>query len=316
MRCIGSRVSAVSPGALLCVACVRNEALRLPYFLEHYRRLGVDHFLIVDNASEDGTTDILQDASDVSVFFTEEPYSQSRCGLDWLNELLDTYAVGHWTLTVDADELFAYPLCETLALRELAAYLDRRHEQAVLTFLLDMYGSKPVRETVYLPGQSFLEACPYFDRDSYIWPTGHDVYGRVPARGGPRGRRFWSGYEHNRPAPFLAKIPFVRWRAGFAYAASTHQLPGVPTAEVTGTLLHFKFFADFVERVALEAVRAEHFEEAAQYRCYNEVLRNEPALGLLYPGSVRYDTSRQLVEMGLICMPRDYPSDAGVSPVR
>lgn len=307
MRCIRSRASIIAPDAILCVACVRNEALRLPYFLEHHRRLGVDHFLIVDNASDDGTADLLRDAPDVSLFFTDEPYSQSRCGLNWLNELLATYAVGHWTLTVDADELFVYPLCETLTLREFAAYLDRRHEQAVLTFLLDMYGSQAIRDTTYLRGGSFLEACGYFDRDSYSWPTGHDVYGRVPGWGGPRVRRFWSGYEHNRPAPFLAKIPFVRWRAGLAYAASTHQLPGSSTAEVTGTLLHFKFFSDFVERVAVEAARAEHFEGAAQYRCYHEVLRNEPALGLLYPGSVRYDNSRQLVEMGLLCMPGDYP---------
>lgn len=307
MRRIRARAPTISPEALLCVACVRNEALRLPYFLEHHRRLGIDHFLIVDNASEDGTTDLLRDAPDVSAFLAEDRYSQSRCGLDWLNELLETYAVGHWTLTVDADELFAYPLSETLALRELAAYLDRRHEQAVLTFLLDMYGSQPIRDTAYSPGRSFLEACPYFDRDSYIWPTGHEVYGRVPVRGGPRLRRLWAGYEHNRPSPFLAKIPFVRWRSGFAYAASTHQLPGVPTAEVTGVLLHFKFFSDFVQRAALEADRAEHFDGAAQYRSYQEVLRNEPALGLLYPGSVRYRGSRQLVEMGFICMPPDYP---------
>jgi hypothetical protein len=126
--------------------------------------------------------------------------------------------------------------------------------------------------------------------------------GAVPGSGGS-GRG--TSTTARRP---LAKIPFVRWRSGLAYAASTHQLPGVPTAEVTGTLLHFKFFSDFVERTALEAVRAEHFEGAAQYRCYQEVLRHEPALGLLYPGSVRYDNSRQLVEMGFITMPPDYPA--------
>ena len=84
--------------------------------------------------------------------------------------------------------------------------------------------------------------------------------------------------------------------------------PGWLRQNLTGTLLHFKFFSDFVERAALEAGRAEHFEGAAQYRCYHEVLANEPALGLWYPGSVRYDNSRQLVELGLIRMPRDYPS--------
>ena len=34
---------------------MRNEKIRLPFFLRYYRNLGVNHFLIVDNDSTDGT---------------------------------------------------------------------------------------------------------------------------------------------------------------------------------------------------------------------------------------------------------------------
>ena len=46
---------------------VRNEIVRLPYFLDYYRRLGAGHFLVVDNGSDDGTHEYLADQPDVSV---------------------------------------------------------------------------------------------------------------------------------------------------------------------------------------------------------------------------------------------------------
>ena len=44
---------------ILLFTCLRNEKVRLPYFLQYYRDLGVDHFLIVDNDSDDGSREYL-----------------------------------------------------------------------------------------------------------------------------------------------------------------------------------------------------------------------------------------------------------------
>jgi len=41
----------IKPSDILCCVTVRNESLRLPYFLEYYREKGVDKFLIIDNNS-------------------------------------------------------------------------------------------------------------------------------------------------------------------------------------------------------------------------------------------------------------------------
>ena len=43
----------------------RNERLRLPAFLNHYRSLGVDEFLVIDNDSSDGSTEYLAAQADV-----------------------------------------------------------------------------------------------------------------------------------------------------------------------------------------------------------------------------------------------------------
>ena len=47
---------------------IRNEKLRLPAFLRHYRSLGVDRFFIVDNDSTDGSTEYLLAQPDVHLF--------------------------------------------------------------------------------------------------------------------------------------------------------------------------------------------------------------------------------------------------------
>ena len=60
---------AAAPGEIRVFSRCRNEALRLPAFLEH-RRLGVDGFFIIDNDSTDGTTDYLAGQPDVRAFRT------------------------------------------------------------------------------------------------------------------------------------------------------------------------------------------------------------------------------------------------------
>ena len=80
--------------------------IRLPHWLDHHRALGVDHFLIVDNDSDDGTCAYLVSQPDVSLWTTRNSYKLSRFGMDWLTHLQRLYAHGHWCLTIDADEIF------------------------------------------------------------------------------------------------------------------------------------------------------------------------------------------------------------------
>jgi hypothetical protein len=308
LRRVDRRRLSMARDEIVCVACARNEHPRLAHFLAYYRQLGIHRFLIVDNASDDGTSDALMAEPDVHLFYTDESYSASAHGVSWMNALLASFATGHWALTVDLDELLVYPDVERVGLSRLASYLERRQEQAVPSFLLDMYGERPIEETICTPGTPFLDVCPYFDRDSYEWEPG--PHGPVPARGGPRQRVFWALGAPPRPAPFLPKIPFVKWRADLAYVTSTHLLESVRTSELSSVLLHFKFFADFGRRAAEETERREHWQQAGQYAVYDRVMRERPRLQLMYAGSVRYENSRQLVALGLMRAPADFPVSA------
>lgn len=56
---VANRTSNISAGDVLLVSTLRNERIRLPYFLKYYRDMGVSHFLIIDNGSDDGSREYL-----------------------------------------------------------------------------------------------------------------------------------------------------------------------------------------------------------------------------------------------------------------
>ena len=78
------RTTGIKRTDILLFVTVRNEEERLPYFLDYYRRLGIDHFLFVDNASTDGTGELLRRQDDVSLWSSDQSYRLSRFGVDWL----------------------------------------------------------------------------------------------------------------------------------------------------------------------------------------------------------------------------------------
>src|SRR5690606_23431055 len=104
LRPIANRIAGMKGNPVLLFSCLRNERVRLPYFLKYYRDLGVDHFVIVDNDSDDGSREYLAAQKDVSLWSTRASYRKARFGMDWLTHLLRSYGSGRWCLTVDVDE--------------------------------------------------------------------------------------------------------------------------------------------------------------------------------------------------------------------
>ena len=122
LTAVNLRLLGMPRNQILCFSPVRNEAARLPYFLDHHRALGVDHFLMVDNGSDDGTAAYLAQQPDVSTWRADGSYKASRFGVDWLNRLQSIYAPGNWALTLDADEILTYPDSDKRALKALSAW--------------------------------------------------------------------------------------------------------------------------------------------------------------------------------------------------
>ena len=53
---------------------MKNESYHLPFFLNHYRNLGISNFLVYDDSSSDGTTELLLSQDNVTVITSEIPY--------------------------------------------------------------------------------------------------------------------------------------------------------------------------------------------------------------------------------------------------
>jgi O-antigen/teichoic acid export membrane protein/glycosyltransferase involved in cell wall biosynthesis len=319
------------PGEIRAFAKCRNERLRLPAFLQHYRALGVDRFFIVDNNSSDGTTEYLTRQPDVRVFRTSNRFRESSAGSTWLNALLSRFGVGVWCVTVDIDELLVYPGSERSSLRELTTHLDRSGSEALSCLMLDLYPAGPLRECSYNPGDDLIAAAPYFDAGPYerslvdkcpgVFITGgmreRVFYPHFRARGAtakaydallnavrhhlPIVRDVsWLRERRRRRPPLLTKVPLVRWDEQSMYLNSPHWVSPKIVAPETGVLLHFKFLHDFSDRATREAARREYYDDATEYRRYAETLTQNPDLSFTSDESKRFDGTSQLVSLGLM----------------
>lgn len=285
------------------ISTIRNEAVRLPYFLQYYRELGVTHFLFVDNGSEDSTRDILAGAMDISVWRTDASYRAANFGVDWVNHLLSRHGVGRWILCVDPDEFLVYPHCDTRKLPALIRWLDQNGRVSLPALMLDMYGSRPASATPYFSGDDPLLATPWFDAGNYLGER-HMRYHNLWIQGGPRQRVVFADDPYYAPA--LNKTPLVKWEQGTVFVTSTHNL--LPqrfnrnyaedgSAWTSGALLHFKFLDTLGGKVAEELHRKEHYLAGAEYQNYASRGLEQ---SFWTEHSTRYEGWQQLVSLGVI----------------
>ena len=293
-----TRYLSLQPREILCCTVLKNERERLPYFLDYYRAKGIRAFLAVDNDSSDGTCEYMLKQSDVYLWQSDLSFKRVNCGAAWFEPILRMYAQGHWCLIVDADELLYYPECERSTIAELCRRLDAAGKRAFNAILLDMYSEAPICDTHYAPGRPFEEACPYFDRRFYHECADNTgpFHNQKSYYGGVRQRVF------GEDRCFLSKVPLLKYGEDCILAGGQHgtNLGRELVAMETGCLLHFKYFSSFSERVSQEIKQIEHYDPI-RYQRYDHCLRKQPALNLYDPDhSVRLESSRQLVRLGVM----------------
>jgi len=304
LRPVQNNTGRIQPSDILLVSTVRNEQIRLPYFLRYYRDLGVNHFLFVDNDSTDGTEDYLRGQEDVSLWHTTASYKSATFGIDWMNHLKRRYAHGHWVLVVDPDEFFIYPFCDTRPIRALTDWLDNSAIRSFSAMLVDVYPKGKIDEVLYQPGQDPLEIAPWFDSGNYSIKK-NPTYGNLWIQGGPRSRVFFADQPENAPA--LNKIPLVKWDRRYAYVSSTHALLPRGLNQVyevdggekaSGALLHTKFLSTFSIKAEEELDRKQHYAGSVEYKAYASSQKGQPDLWCKW--SEKYINWRQLEILGMM----------------
>ncbi len=294
----------ITHGSILAFTTLRNEITRLPWFLHHYRSLGVDHFLIVDNGSDDGSAELLLDQPDVSLWQTHASYRASRYGLDWLTLLQMRHGHRHWCLMVDADELLIYAHHDTRSLHDLTKWLDQTGRGAFGALMLDLYPDGPLGDQSYVPESDPTAVLNWFDAGPYRAQR-QSPAGNLWVQGGARERMFFSTTRQRSPT--LNKIPLIRWCRRYAYVNSCHSaLPrhlnaaydGPGGSAPSGILLHTKFLPEIVEKSRIEKQRRQHFHDPDQFGPYYDGIINRPTLWTAR--STRYAGWEQLQQLGLM----------------
>lgn len=261
-----SRLSAAREAPVAVVASMRNEMFMLPHFLTHYRRLGVESFLVADNCSTDGTLEYLADQPDVALFSVDTDYNQSHYGVAWQQALMAHFRTGEWSLVADADELLTWELPQTSSLRELVGSPEFETANAARIFMLDMYPQGELAQAGFHSGAPFAEA-GFTDRVPFLCHS----FARGPYSNAPT----WTSAVRHRLIPgsrnelFVAqKIALLRYSPFLRLSAGLHYVAGARLATRELLFGHFKYNANFRRKAQAEVARGQHFNDAEEYRKY------------------------------------------------
>ena len=298
---------------------VHDEMFFLEAFLAHYRRLGADRFIILDDCSTDGTMAFLTAQPDVMVvgsgirYFAQVPYPpetlarirETRAVRLWRDQMLDQFCAGQWAVVVDPDEFLALPTGPAGVLRVARRRRRRgglgghgRHVPA--NGCATSSAGLPRASVSMTPGSSTPK--PHLDprQPRETPPVPRTVYpgsvSRLFATWGvlPQGtlvrriRRRLSGYRYQGTSP-IHKTPVVFWRPG-DWFLNCH-VTSKPVAPRVVPIMHFKFTADLGRKI----------EYALSTGGYNQALAQLPALRHADRADAR--AGRVLRRRGLAALP-------------
>ncbi|HFI8802410.1 glycosyltransferase family 2 protein [Klebsiella variicola] len=299
LKIVKNNLSKIKKNDILLFCTLRNEAVRIPFFIDYYQKLGVSHFIIVDNDSTDDFYKIIEHYDNVTVYYTKGNYKKSNFGMHWINFLLRKHGSNHWCMTCDPDEFLVISSNRGSSLKELTAYLDSTTRRYFFTVMVDMYSDKKLNETYYKLGENPLDVCSYFDKVGYFFSPNEQM-NSLWVQGGVRLRTLFTKEPFKAPA--INKTPLVKWKWYYSYISSMHTLlPRRLNAgykySLTGALLHYKYLSLFVEKVEEEKVRKQHYGNSEEYSKYQELL-NQSLFDERF--STKLTTIQDLADCGLI----------------
>ena len=298
----------------MCLFCVvRDELYFLPFLLEHYRRLGVEHFLFYDDRSSDGSREFLETQPDCAVVTSDIPYGAVlENGVRYIHVLKgvvpNSVFGNRWVLTVDADEFLLLPE-PFVNLNILCAAIAREGGSSAVAALVDFYPEKLSMRNYAISlnpfsVSKFCDKGPLFE-----WPEGK----RRPStfHAGVRYRLAETLFRHHRDEFLeifhsnlykiakLWKVPLVNFASGHRMV-NDHELDVPPYLGLQMVLAHFKFYPGLDRKIAYALESEAYFASSREYRVLERVLYHfgdEPLVG---EESVEYKSLRDLEQASLL----------------
>jgi len=147
---------------------MKSASYHLPFFLEHYRNLGISSFLIYNDSSDDGTSEQLLSQDDVTVITSDIPFSTVVNGERWISVLKRTVPNAlvkkGWVIIADADEYLILP-SDFESIIELIGYMEGQGNNCASASPLEFY-PEYLSKRSHPPDLSPQSQCRYFDKSN------------------------------------------------------------------------------------------------------------------------------------------------------
>ena len=281
----------------IVVLCVKNDIRRIQMLVDHYRKLGVVKFAILDNESNDGTFEWMLSQPEIDLYQCSNPY-QSFVKEGWINRLISYYGFDRWYIVTDSDELVVYQDMEKKSISTLTMRLDKSGIKRVKALTLDTYREGPV----FQKAENIRNDYRWIDSDSY--------YVTYRNAGAYRVKRFIGGprYRLMRTSVSLDKHPLVYWEKGTISDNAHYQFPhsSIDEAPCLLGILHYKFLDTDIEVYRKRAQKNSPFAGKGEYyRRYMSFFYKQKQQSFMYNGSIEFNTSEALKRISLIkwCLP-------------
>lgn len=280
-------------GGLTLTAVMHNEMYFLEDFLAHYRNLGVERFVILDDHSKDGSFEYANEQPDVMLLRSEHRYGdklpykdkkRKRAIIAWRHMLASRFGDQRWSIQVDLDEFIELP--EGTSFPNLLSQLKPK-PSVIWASMIDMY-PEYWSDIVKPEPPKLGDIQWYFDARKHIKPrrilfsTPATVYSGVRAR--LRDEFQLSNNQETKLQALERKFegnPYPRmgrhykpavmfWDKSFSFSGS-HVVHGARALDIVLPMGHFKFAPNFVSRVEYAIKSKSYADESQSYRELNKL---------------------------------------------
>jgi hypothetical protein len=305
--------SRISRHGMALFSIVHNEAYFLPFLFEHYRRLGVEHFLFYDDGSSDGSREFLERQPDCAIVTSDIRYGALIGNGTRYCHVLKASVPRHvfgdrWVLTVDADEFLLLP--EPFAdLKSLCAAIENAGGSSAVAALVDFY-PETLNMRNYPMHRSPFSVNRFCDRGPlFNWKQGrrrpaslfagvrYRIAEMLYRRHKEEYRRIFQDDLH-KPSK-LWKVPLVNYASGHRIVDS-HGLDVAPFLGLQMVFAHFKFYPGLDGKILHALESKSYYESSREYRMLERAMHyfgNEP---LLCDRSIQFKSLCDLEQASLL----------------
>jgi len=289
---------------LICVA--KNESYFWPFFLTHYRSLGVEHFVILDDQSTDKSLEFLSAQPDVTVLRANmnfsDMYGKLRFGIAIRGLLSKHFFPDRWTLVADADEFWITPTGFN-SFPDLITSLEANGHTLCRGIMIDLF---PRQLNHIDPLQTETPPwilSPWYDDIRPInWPAQSFTPTQVNPERQVRNRmalRLLSCGHINRAdlvargLPSIHKSPLVKW-ARQTSLLGAHRISNRYHDSNQLACAHFKFFPQWPSKVKKAIESQAYYKESIEYKMLKMSIEHLSDFDLCGPSSEKFASFEDL----------------------